>query len=154
MFESPQIARTTAQATAILHLTIPRREIGSAMGPGLQEVMAAIAAQGIEPAGPWFTHHLRMDPEIFDFEISVPVAAPVAAAGRVRPGQWPAMEVVRTVFRGGFEGLGSAWQAFDAWIADNGHQAGPDLWERYLSGPQSNPDPATWRTELIRRQKA
>jgi len=26
----------------------------------------------------------------------------------------------------------------------------PDLWERYLTGPESNPDPATWRTELNR----
>jgi hypothetical protein len=31
--------------------------------------MAAVAAQGIAPAGPWFTHHLRMDPATFDFEI-------------------------------------------------------------------------------------
>lgn len=153
MFEPPQIARTTAQATANLHLRIPRREIQNAMGPGLQEVKAALAVQGVEAAGPWFTHHLRTDPEVFDFEISMPVVAPVAAAGRVKPGQWPAMEVVRTIFHGGYEGLGSAWQAFDAWIAAHGHRTGPDLWERYLSGPESGPDPATWRTELIRRLK-
>jgi hypothetical protein len=43
------------------------------MGPGLRELMAVAAAQGIAPTGPWFSHHLRMDPDIFDFEISVPV---------------------------------------------------------------------------------
>ena len=26
----------------------------------------------------------------------------------------------------------------------------PDLWECYVAGPESNPDPATWRTELNR----
>ena len=25
-----------------------------------------------------------------------------------------------------------------------------DLWEHYVTGPHSNPDPTTWRTELYR----
>ena len=54
---------------------IPRAEIQKVMGPGYREVMAAVAAQGIAPVGPWFTHHLRMDPDTFDFEIGVPVAS-------------------------------------------------------------------------------
>lgn len=89
MLEKPRIAQTAAQATAIIRLTIPREEIRNVMGPGHRELIAAIAAQGIAPAGPWFTHHLRMDPEIFDFEI-------------------------------------------------------------YVAGPESNPDPTSWRTELSR----
>ena len=49
------------------------------MGPGYQELMDTLTAQGIQPTGPWFTHHLRMDPEVFDFELGVPIAAPVTA---------------------------------------------------------------------------
>jgi effector-binding domain-containing protein len=120
------------------------------MGPGLGEVRAAIAAQGIAPAGPWFTHHLRMDPDTFDFEIGVPVTAPVTAAGRVKAGQLPATTVARTVFHGNYEGLGAAWGEFDAWIAAQGHTPGADLWECYVAGPESNPDPSAWRTELNR----
>ena len=26
---------------------------------------------------------------------------------------------------------------------------GPTLWERYVIGPESSPDPADWRTELV-----
>ena len=150
MIDTPQITQTVAQPTAIIHLTVPRDEIRNVMGPGISELMAAIAAQGIAPAGPWFTHHLRMDPDIFDFEISVPVTAPVAAAGRVKPGQWPAMTVARTVYHGKYEGLPAAWGEFDAWVAANGHTPASDLWECYVAGPESNQDPATWRTELNR----
>ena len=150
MLDKPQITQTTAQLTAIIHLTIPRKEIRNVMGPGISELMAAIAAQGIAPAGPWFTHHLRMDPGIFDFEISVPVTTPVVATGRVKPGQLPAAKVARTVYHGPYEGLGEAWGEFDAWIAANGHTPASDLWECYVAGPESNPDPATWRTELNR----
>ncbi len=69
MLDKPQITQTTAQTTAMIRLTIPRAEIRHVMEPGLGELMAAIAAQGITPTGPWLTHHLRMAPDIFDFEM-------------------------------------------------------------------------------------
>ena len=69
MIDTPRIIWTTSQLAAILRLTIPRSEIQSVMGPGIGEVMAAVKAQGSAPSGPWFTHHLKMDPAIFDFEI-------------------------------------------------------------------------------------
>ncbi|MBO9539070.1 GyrI-like domain-containing protein [bacterium] len=150
MIETPQITQSEAQLTAFIHLTVPREEIQEVMGPGIGEVMAAIAAQGIAPAGPWFTHHLRMDPEIFDFEICVPVTAPVAPAGRVQAGQLPAAKVARTVFHGNYEGLGDAWGEFMDWIEAQGHTPASDLWECYVKGPESSPNPADWRTELNR----
>jgi uncharacterized protein YndB with AHSA1/START domain/effector-binding domain-containing protein len=148
IIDTPRITRTTAQLAAVIHLTIPRNEIRSAMGPGLTEVMAAVKAQGIGPAGPWFTHHLKMNPATFDFEICVPVTAPVAPVGRVKPGIFPAVAVARTIYCGNYERLGEAWGEFKAWIAANGHTAGPDLYECYPVGPESSPNPADWRTEL------
>jgi effector-binding domain-containing protein len=150
MIDTPHITQIDARLTAVIHLTIPREEIQNVMGPGIGEVMAAVAAQGLAPTGPLFSHHLRMDPGTFDFEIGVPVGAPAAAAGRVTAGHWPAMKVARTVFHGAYDGLGAAWGELDAWIIANGHEPGPDLWECYVSGPETDPDPATWRTELDR----
>jgi hypothetical protein len=46
MLDTPQITRTAGQLTACLHLTVPRAEIQNVMGPGIGEVMAAVAAQG------------------------------------------------------------------------------------------------------------
>jgi effector-binding domain-containing protein len=136
MIDTPQITQTDAQLTAIIHLTIPRSEIQSVM------------EQGIGPAGPWFTHHLKMDPAQFDFEICVPVTAPVKAVGRVKSGSWPAMKVARTTLRGGYEQLGDAWGQFQGWLKANGHKAAPDIYERYVAGPESSSNPADWRTEL------
>ena len=150
MLDEPEIVQTVAQRTAIIRLTIPRAEIRKVMGPSIGEVMAAVAAQGMTPAGPVFSHHLRMDPDVFDFEIGVPVAAAIARTGRVQPGELPAATVARTVYHGPYEGLGRAWGEFDAWIAAEGLTPAPDLWECYVSGPESGPDPAAWRTELNR----
>jgi effector-binding domain-containing protein len=112
--------------------------------------MAALAAQGIEPVGAVFAHHLKMSPDTFDFELGVKVAAPVKATGRVRPGQLPAAKVARTVYSGPYEGLPFAWGELNKWIKKNGYDRAENLWEVYLVGPQSSPDPANWRTELNR----
>jgi effector-binding domain-containing protein len=150
MLDEPQIIQTEAQLAAVIRLTIPREEIREVMGLARDELLAAITAQGVAPAGPWFSHHLRMDPDIFDFEIGVLVAAPVVAAGRVRPGLLPAAKVARTSYHGPYGGLGDAWSEFGDWIAAEGHTPATDLWECYVTGPESNLDPATWRTELNR----
>jgi effector-binding domain-containing protein len=150
MLDRPHIAQTPAQATAVIRLTVPRAEIQAVMGPGIRELMAAVAAQGIATSGAWFTHHFRHPTETFDFEIGVRVAAPVAAAGRVQPGELRAATVARTVYRGPYEGLAAAWGEFMAWIEAQGRTPAPDLWECYVAGPESGPDPAAWRTELNR----
>lgn len=148
MIEPPQIARTDTAHIAYIPLTVPREQIHDVMEPGIREVMAALASQGLTPAGPLFTHHRRIEPAIFDFEICVPVASPVTPVGRVRAGVLPAATVVRTVYCGPYEGLGAAWGEFKAWIAEQGHKARGGLWERYLAGPEAGADPAGWRTEL------
>jgi len=150
MIDPPQIAESPAQHAAVIHLAIPHAEIVQVMGPGIGELMATLEAQGIAPTGPIFSHHLKMDPAIFDFAIGVPVSKPVAPAGRVQPGLLPAARVARTVYHGPYEGLGAAWGEFEAWIANHGHKSAANLWEFYVRGPETSPVPANWRTELNR----
>ena len=148
MIETPQIVETTARPTAIIHVVVQEEKIQEVMGPTLQELMGAIADQGVKPAGPWFTHHLRRPSNSFDFEVSVPVAAPVRRAGRVEPSEWPATRVARTVYHGGYEGLAGAWSDFIDSIEANGHKPARDLWEVYSVGPETSSDPNDWRTQL------
>lgn len=150
MIEPPVITTCIAQQTAVIHMTIPRSEIQNVMGPALGELMQVLAAQGIKPTGPWLNHHLRMPSDSFDFELSMPVDKPVKPQGRVKPGQLAATKVARTVYRGPYEGLGGAWGEFGKWIASQGIKTGPNLWEVYLAGPESGPDPSKWQTQLNR----
>ncbi len=150
MIETPRILQTTPKLTAVIHLMIPKHEIQNVMGSGLGELMATIAAQGIKPAGAWFDHHFKIADDSWDFEICVPVSAPVAAAGRVKPSQRPAMKAAQTVYHGPYEGLGAAWGEFLDWITANGHSPARDLYQCYVAGPESSADPAKWRTELTK----
>lgn len=150
MIDTPHIVQTDAQHTAVIRLTVPREKIQEVMGPAIGEVLSAVASKGLAPIGPVFSHHFRIDPELFDFEIGVPVAEPFSATGRVQPSRLPAATVARTTYHGPYEGLGSAWGEFVEWIDAQPHTPAPNLWECYVAGPESSPDPANWRTELYR----
>ena len=150
MISIPQIFQTEAEAAAVIHLTVPRSEMRKVFGPAVGELMAALAEQGVKPSSAVFAHHLKMSPDTFDFELGVKVSAPVKATGRVKPGALPAVKVARTVYSGPYEGLPSAWGEFNKWLKANGYEQAENLWEVYLVGPQSSPDPANWRTELNR----
>jgi effector-binding domain-containing protein len=150
MIAAPQIIKTEAQEAAVIRLTIPRSEMMKAFGPAVSELMSTLAAQGVEPIGAVFAHHMKITQDTFDFELGVKVSVPVKATGRVRPGQLPAAKVARTVYSGPYDGLPSAWGEFNNWMNANGHEQAADLWEVYSVGPQSSPDPANWRTELNR----
>ena len=148
MIEPLRILQTTPQLTASIPLRVPREEIRNVMGPGLAELKTAVAAQKVAVTGPWFTHHFRNPGEVFDFEICLPVATPVAPADRVKPGQWSAMKIVQTTYHGGYEGLGSSWGEFIGVIKAAGHKTADGLYESYAIGPETSPDPAAWRTVL------
>lgn len=56
MIDTPEITHTPARETAVIRLTVPRSEIRNVMGPGIRELLETVAAQGVTPTGPWFTH--------------------------------------------------------------------------------------------------
>ena len=150
MLETPRIVPTDEQLTAAIHLIVPRAEIVQVMGPAMAEVSSTLAAQGIAPAGPCFSYHLRMPSDSFDFEVGFPVDREVKPTGRVKRGLLPAQKVARTVYHGGCAGLGAAWGEFIAWVERQGLEAQDRLWECYTTGPEPSPDSSQWSTELIR----
>lgn len=150
MLGTPHISQTVEQNTACIDLVIPRTKMMEVFGPAVDELVATLTAQGMPPAGSAFSHHFRMSPDMFHFEVGFVTAAPITPAGRVKPGRWPAQEVAHAVYYGHYDGLASAWSQFNAWMETNKLSQAEDLWEHYVAGPHSNPDPATWRTELYR----
>ncbi|WP_333879082.1 GyrI-like domain-containing protein [Methylobacter sp.] len=133
-----------------MHLTVSRAEISNVMGPAIAEIISTITTQEATITGPCFSYHQKRPTDIFDFEVGFPVSQPITATGRVKMSKLPAVKVVRTIYQGGYEGLGAAWGEFCKWIEAEALNVQESLWERYLTGPMSSPDPDTWRTELNR----
>jgi effector-binding domain-containing protein len=150
MIDTPEIVESAAQKIAFIHVNAPRDQIMKAMHAGLDELNTVLKAQKVPPAGPWFTHHFRRPNETFDFRICFPVEGEVKPEGRVETGELSAATVARTVYRGGYDGLGDGWGEFQAWVEAHNYKTRDDLWERYIVGPDSTKDVSEWRTELNR----
>ena len=154
MIETPAIVQTAEQHAAVVHVTVRRGEIEKAMGPAIQEVVIAIASQGMAPAGAFFAHHLRLDAKMFDFEAGFPIHGVIEPTGRVYAGTLPAARVARTHYVGPYDGLFNAWAEFNAWMKAEGLMPASDLWECYLVGPESGKPPTAYRTQLNRPLRA
>jgi effector-binding domain-containing protein len=150
MIDTPKITHTATQHTACIHLKIPREEMMHVFGPAIEELVKELTTQGIPPQGSAFAHHFKMTPGIFDFEVGFVTEKPVTPAGRITPGRWPEQKVARTTYHGPYEGLPEAWGEFTAWMESNNLAEADDLWEHYVAGPHTSPDPAQWRTDLYR----
>jgi effector-binding domain-containing protein len=150
MISHPEVLDLAPQKVAKIAITCPSSEIMNVMGPGIQELHGALAAQGVAPTGPWFTHHLKTPGESFDFEICLPVDAEVKPEGRVVNGVIAGGPTARTTYTGGYEGLGNAWGQFIAWIKDQNLTPASDLWEVYAKGPETGPDSSQYQTQLNR----
>ncbi len=148
MIDVPELLTTTPQQYACIPLTIPLSAMREEIGSGCAELSATLRAQGLAPAGPWFTHHFRRPTDTFDFEICFPVATPVSPAGRVEPGLWAATRVARTVYHGNYAELPHAWGEMSAWLQNQGLAGREEFWEVYLTGPTEDPAPDHWRTQL------
>ena len=114
IIETPHVTLTTAGHTACIHLVIPRAEMMRVFGPAVEELVAALSAQGMPPAGSAFAHHFKMSPGTFDFEVGFRTEAQIAPAGRVKPGYWPAAKMACTVYHGPYESSQLAHGALQA----------------------------------------
>ena len=112
-------------------------------------VMSAIGAQGVLPAGPPLGCYLGMPTDTVDVAAGFPVGRPITAVGDVTPMQLPGGRAVTTVHVGPFDTLTQTYAELAAWMAAQGLQPAEMMWEVYLSDPQNQPDPATWRTQIM-----
>jgi effector-binding domain-containing protein len=148
MITTPEVINTKEITTAIIPLVVPGRDMPKYMDPAIQELIKTITGQGIKITGPMFSYHHRRPSDTFDLEIGFPVANSVKPEGRVINGKLPAVNVVRSVYEGPYEGLAQAWPELQAWVRKNGHGEMGRFWESYLTNPEEVKDPKKYRTEL------
>jgi len=126
------------------------------------QLVAWLAAAGVEPAGPPFIryHVIDMDHELL-VEAGLPVPQALVGSGEVVAGVLPAGEYATVTHEGHPDELVEAtgalldWAeqeglAFDRWDDPRGDAWGCRV-ESYLTDPDEQPDMRRWQTELFFR---
>lgn len=128
-------------------------ELSATIGEYLNEVWRHVQRQGGRPVGPPFTRYHAVDGHRIDLEAGLPVQSALPGEGRVQPGELPGGEVAVTTHVGPYEGLATAGEALAAWTWAQGREAAGLNWEVYVTDPGMEPDPANWRTEVVKPLK-
>lgn len=137
---------------------IPMSEFPSFIPASIERVFGWLGQRGIAPAGAPFMRfwHISM-PARMDVEICVPTGAAVAAAAGIEAGVLPAGRYASLIYRDVTTGIEANAALLD-WIRASGAaadcsedpqgEAFAARYERFLDGPQDDPDPANWHTEV------
>lgn len=96
--------------------------------------MRVLAEQGQSPAGPPFGCYLREEGG-FKVEAGFPTSGSVRPTGRVQADSLPGGLTARLLYRGDYAGIGAAYEAVEAWLADRGCLPSEPPWESYLDEP-------------------
>lgn len=144
----------SAQPTAVATATLPVGEIGPWLAKSYASVAAHVSACGAGFAGPPFARYHRLGGDRFVVEAGFPVGAAIDGSDDVQCSELPGGQVAITVHVGPYSEMEPAYQALADWVEEHGGELAGDAWEIYLSDPASEPDPATWRTQIVQPYRA
>ena len=127
----------------------------------LPHVAELLDRLGARPAGPPYGRYRDRPGDDRDVEVGFPVDDVVDLpevqdvpglgpdAGVVVAEPLPATRVVETVHAGPYDDLPATYARLDSWITQHHLRPLGESWELYEAGPESDPDPATWRTRVV-----
>ena len=161
MIAEPKLEDRKEQRYMGIRMQVPMRKLKDIIPQSIDEMFSWLGKQGVELAGPPFIryHVINMAGKM-DVEVGVPVKGALSGDERISAGVLPAGRYASLIYSGvknGIEGnkalldwateQGIVW---DRWDDKNGDAFGSRV-EFFLTGPDEDPDPANWETEVAIR---
>jgi effector-binding domain-containing protein len=140
--------RLTDRYTAVVRAELPVDELPAWLTGVFLTARAYLTQQGIEPAGAPFAR-LAFLGGVVAAEAGFPVGQEIPGDGVVEPSTLPDGPAAVTVHWGRYDDLTHAYQACRDWLADHGLEPVGPHWEVYHTDPNTEPDPARWRTDVV-----
>lgn len=160
-FTEPRIAQRGDQPYVGIRTRVTMRDLDAVIPQLVDEVEAWLRQQGVQATGaPLIRYHvIDMDTEL-DITIGFPVSGATVGDERIVAETLPAGRYASLIFNGVENGIAGNGALID-WIAAQGLQM--DRWdaargdafggrvEHLLDGPDDDPDPSNWRSEVAIR---
>lgn len=144
-----EIHQVHPREAAVVRATVAPDGLPGAIPAALIDVQRCAGESAVGLAGPPFVRYLEWGPERVVVDIGFPVVRPSPTIGDVRPATLPGGTVASIVHVGPYEGIAATYGRLRDWLVATGHgELGP-MWEVYWTDPASEPDPSTWRTEIV-----
>ena len=157
MLTLPKIVEREATHYAAVPAEV-RIPFGEAIGPLMGEAIGYLDGAGIKGFGPALFKYDVIDMPRLELELGFVTPGPVAGNGRVRPGTLPAGKYATVTYTGHYDNVMDATATLIGWAKEKGVEwdSTPgsngerfvSRFEIYPNGPDDEPDPNKWITEI------
>lgn len=140
-----------ARPTLVMIGKMTTADIPAWLADAYRQVETVIGRSEVDFAGPPFARIRLLDEADASFEIEAgfPVNRTASGEGDVVASTLPGGTVAVVTHIGPYDRMIPAYRALQEWIAaEDGTPEGAP-WEVYYSDPHQQPDPETWRTDII-----
>lgn len=146
---APEIIELEPQEAIAVRGDVVMADLPEFFGRAFHEAAEAASAAGVEIVGPPFGFYPEMPAETVAVEAGFPVSAPAGSHGNAHRLVLTGGRAVQAVHVGTYDTMENTYRDLQSWMAEQGLHPAVGMWECYLSDPQVEPDPATWRTRIV-----
>lgn len=139
----------TAQEIVGLHESVRMEELKEFFPRAMAAAGEALAARGLDPAGPPVALYEGMTEGTFDVTAGFPVPPGAAPSDDVVAAMLPGGATVEVIHEGSYEDMSNTYEELTGWFEENGMTQPTVMWEEYLVGPESGADPGHWQTRIV-----
>lgn len=133
-------------------LSIRQDTTPEGMSAVFQQLVPVIEAycekNGVAPSGALIGLYHDYREDHVDIEVAVPVSGPAEGEGRIEAKELRGGRAAVVMHQGPYETIGPVHEALDAFVHERGGH-GETPREVYHVRPEDDPDPSSWRTEVV-----
>ncbi len=147
-----QIKNVGEQTVLLLKGISTKETIGQDMEAMFGKVFTYIDGAGIQPLGPPLALYYTEPGPQWKISVAVPVANETVVPEvnqRIQLITLAGGKMASTIHTGSYEQLGDAWNMFYQWVQSNDYYPAGPAREIYLEGPEQQPDPTKYQTQLL-----
>ena len=143
-----EIVQRPAQLTLSVRTRTSVDQLPALMGQVFGAIAAYLGELGQFPAGAPYAAYYNMNMQDLDVEIGFPVPAALAGKDQIQPGEVPGGAAASCVHVGPYDRVSQAYEALQAFVAEQGREPTGVAYEFYLNDPSEVP-PEELQTQVV-----
>jgi effector-binding domain-containing protein len=146
-----ELSHVTTEARTVLAVRerVPFAELTDFFGRAFERTAAALGEAGTFPSGPPVAIYYGDPTDTVDVAAGFPFAGSITPPEGTAVVDLPAGRAVEAIHVGPYDELAKTYDTVAEWMQQEHVTPSSVMWEEYLAGPDTDPDPSTWRTRIV-----
>lgn len=144
-----ELAQREPQLIEGVREVVPMSSLSEFFGRAFGTTAEVLARQGATPKGPPVALYRGPAKDTVDVLAGFPLARPANPEGGVVLETLPGGATVEAVHTGPYDTLSATYGELSDWFTEQCMETPLEMWEEYLVGPETEPDPQRWQTRIV-----